>query len=70
VETCEQNGFDALCYSRPLHDGRSLRGNIIVANRRASDARVGELPTLALVPISMLEDHPVVKAYDRHAAAV
>jgi SAM-dependent methyltransferase len=62
LEACEQQGFDALCYSRPLHEGRTLRGNMIVANRRGTDARVGQLPALALIPISMLADHPVVKS--------
>jgi SAM-dependent methyltransferase len=69
LDVCEQEGFDGLCYSRPLHEGRLLRGNIIVANRRGTDARVGQLPTLALIPTSMLGDHPVVRsAVDRQAS--
>jgi SAM-dependent methyltransferase len=51
LEVCDQNQFDALCSSRP---------NLIIANRRGTDARLGELPKLALVPTALLPDHPVV----------
>ncbi len=51
LDVCDQNQFDALCSSRP---------NLIIANRRGADARVGELPKLAIVPTASLPDHPVV----------
>lgn len=51
LDVCDQNQFDALCSSRP---------NLIIANRRGADARLGELPKLALVPTALLPDHPVV----------
>lgn len=53
LDVCDQNQFDALCSSRP---------NLIIANRRGADARIGELPKLALVPTALLVDHPVVKS--------
>jgi hypothetical protein len=62
LDACEQSDFDALCFSRA---GRKrgtgeTAGNLLIANRRGTDARVGELPRLALIPISRLTDHPVV----------
>jgi SAM-dependent methyltransferase len=59
LELCDRNDFDAICFSRPLHEGRYLRGNMIIANRRGTDARVGELPPLVLVPTSMI-DNPIL----------
>jgi SAM-dependent methyltransferase len=60
LSVCDANGFDALGFNRPLHEGATLRGNLLVANRRGSNARSGELPPVALVPTSRLADHPVV----------
>jgi len=60
LDVCDANGFDALGFNRPLHEETFLRGNLLVANRRGSDARSGELPPVALVPTSRLVDHPVV----------
>ena len=57
---CDQHGFEMLGFSRPLHEGTFLRGNLFLANRRGSDARAGELPPVALVPTSRLADHAVV----------
>jgi SAM-dependent methyltransferase len=60
---CEEREFDALCFSstRPKNkkEGPWL-SNIIVANRRGTDARVGKLPRLALIPTALLADHPIV----------
>jgi SAM-dependent methyltransferase len=52
LDVCGQNQFDALCFS-PL--------NLIIANRRGADVRVGKLPKLALVPTALLLDHPVAQ---------
>jgi SAM-dependent methyltransferase len=60
LDLCDRNGFDALCFSRPLHDGRYLRGNMIIANRRGTDAGAGELPPLVLMPTSIV-DHVIVR---------
>jgi SAM-dependent methyltransferase len=60
LDVCDDNEFDGLGFNRPLHEGTFLRGNILIANRRGSDARSGELPPVALVPTSRLADHPVV----------
>jgi hypothetical protein len=53
LDVCDENQFDALCSSRP---------NLIIANRRGTDARLGELPKLAIVPTASLLDHPVVRS--------
>jgi len=48
---CDEEGFDALCFSRARDDSEVFtRGNLIVAHRRGTDARAGDLPPLALVP--------------------
>ncbi|HZO61936.1 MAG TPA: class I SAM-dependent methyltransferase [Gaiellaceae bacterium] len=64
LEVCDREGFDALCFSR-TRQGEPSRTNLIVANRRGSDARSGELPALALVPTALLAGHPVVAAARR-----
>jgi SAM-dependent methyltransferase len=51
LDVCDRSEFDALCSSRP---------NLIIANRRGTDARLGEVPKLAIVPTATLLDHPVV----------
>jgi SAM-dependent methyltransferase len=56
LDVCDQNEFEALCSSRP---------NLIIANRRGTDARLGELPKLAIVPTALLPDHPVVVSSTR-----
>jgi len=64
----EENGFDGLCFRRP---------NLIVANRRGTDARISELPRdaivpsgdgLARIPTASLRDHPVVRSFLLRAA--
>jgi 2-polyprenyl-3-methyl-5-hydroxy-6-metoxy-1,4-benzoquinol methylase len=62
LDACEQSDFDALCFSRAARKRGTgeTPGNLLIANRRGTDARVGELPRLALIPISRLTDHPVV----------
>jgi hypothetical protein len=64
LDVCEESDFDALCFSRPARKRESgeAGGNILIANRRGTDARVGELPTLALIPTSRLAGHPVAAA--------
>src|SRR4051794_7551716 len=32
LDVCDANGFDAIGFNRPLHDGTFLRGNLLVAN--------------------------------------
>jgi SAM-dependent methyltransferase len=58
LDVCDQNQFDALCFGQPVD--KVSRSNLIIANRRGADARVSELPNLALVPTAALLDHPVV----------
>jgi SAM-dependent methyltransferase len=62
LDICDDNGFDALGFRRP---------HLVIANRRGSDARLRELPELALVPTgdgfervpaASLRDHPVVQS--------
>jgi hypothetical protein len=60
---CDQEGFDALCFSRPRDETEVFtRGNLIVAHRRGADARAGRLPPLALVPTELLVDDPIVRS--------
>jgi undecaprenyl-phosphate 4-deoxy-4-formamido-L-arabinose transferase len=70
LDVCGRCGFDALCFSRPLHRGTFVRGNLIVANRRGAGARAGDLPPLALVPTSLLADHPVITSSSRPQLSV
>jgi 2-polyprenyl-3-methyl-5-hydroxy-6-metoxy-1,4-benzoquinol methylase len=66
LDVCDQADFDALCFSRSMSKkgqiGRSAGTNVLVAHRRGSDARIGELPRVALVPLTRLSEHPVVKS--------
>ena len=50
-EVCDRNDFDVLCFP----------GKIVIALRRGTDARVPELPAVAVVPTATLADHPVVR---------
>jgi SAM-dependent methyltransferase len=70
---CEERGFDALCFSRTTPRPKPLKrpesevalkpgGNLVIANRRGTDARVGELPRLVVMPTSWLLEHPVVRS--------
>jgi SAM-dependent methyltransferase len=67
LDVCEECDFDALCFSRPARKRETgeAGGNMLIANRRGTDARAGELPRLALVPTALLRDHPVVKGAKR-----
>jgi SAM-dependent methyltransferase len=60
LETFEAAGFDSLCLS--IVRGRRMLGNWILAHRRGTDARTGELPALAVLPTALLRDHPVVRS--------
>ncbi|HZQ65910.1 MAG TPA: class I SAM-dependent methyltransferase [Gaiellaceae bacterium] len=65
LRICDESGFDALCFSRPMaKKGKpgSSSANMLIANRRGTDARIGEVPPLALVPTALLADHPVVQS--------
>jgi SAM-dependent methyltransferase len=66
LDVCEQSDFDALCFSRPMPKkrkaGESSGANLLIANRRGSEARIGELPTLALMPTAWLAEHPVARS--------
>jgi SAM-dependent methyltransferase len=59
---CDRHSFDALCFSQTAEDEVAVNANTIIANRRGSGARTGRLPVLALMPTSMLTDHPVVRS--------
>ena len=71
---CEQSGFDALCFNRTMRRPKLRKerqkpdigikpgGNLLIANRRGSDACVGELPRIVLMPTSRLPEHPVVRS--------
>jgi SAM-dependent methyltransferase len=50
LDVCNENQFDALCFTRP---------DFFIANRRGAGVRVGELPALAVVPTAWLQEHPV-----------
>jgi SAM-dependent methyltransferase len=62
LDVCEQHGFDALCFSRSRRGDHATMNNLVVANRRGTDARAGQLPMLALIPTARLQDHPVVRS--------
>jgi SAM-dependent methyltransferase len=62
LEACERAGFDSLCFSDPRYRNRRVMGNIILAHRRGTDARAGELPARVVVPTTRLGDHPVVRS--------
>jgi hypothetical protein len=59
---CEAEGFDALALSRGRRaNERSIRDNLVVANRKGSGARTGELRGLALIPTKRLRDNAIVR---------
>ena len=60
LEACGRRGFDALCLS--VVKGRRMWANWVIAHRRGADARVGELPAIAVLPTASLRDHPVVRS--------
>jgi hypothetical protein len=64
LDVCDEQGFDALCFSRTRRGEFASPNNLLVANRRGSDARSGQLPMLALVPTARLVDDPVVRSAD------
>ncbi|MEX0803121.1 MAG: class I SAM-dependent methyltransferase [Candidatus Binatia bacterium] len=56
IEAMNQHGFDAICFSRigPI-------GNLIVGNRRGTDARLRTVPPLVLVPTEHMRDHSCLR---------
>jgi SAM-dependent methyltransferase len=62
LDVCDDRGFDALCFSRTRRGEFASPNNLVVANRRGSDARSGQLPMLTLVPTAHLTDHPAVRS--------
>ena len=78
---CEEHDFDALCFSRTMPRVKARKqgaasdvackpgGNLLIANRRGSDARVGPLPPLVVLPTSWMLDHPVVRSSTAPPAA-
>jgi hypothetical protein len=59
----EAEGFDVLAFSRGRRAGeRSIRDNLVVANRRGAGARTGELRGLALIPTRRLRDNAIVRS--------
>jgi SAM-dependent methyltransferase len=53
LDICDQEGFDVAPFVAP---------QLVVANRRGSDARIRELPAFIIVPTSSLIDHPVINS--------
>jgi 2-polyprenyl-3-methyl-5-hydroxy-6-metoxy-1,4-benzoquinol methylase len=49
-------GFDGICFAR-----RDGFGNLIVGNRRGTDARLGIAPPFVLIPTEYLGDHPCLR---------
>lgn len=61
LRVCDQCSFDAVCFNNPRVDRRKdPGGNLIVANRRGTDARLRSVPGLVLIPAELLPDHPVI----------
>jgi hypothetical protein len=50
-EVCERNGFDVLCFA----------SKFVIALRRGTESSVPEAPAVAVVPSTMLADHPVLQ---------
>ena len=57
IQRCmEDTGFDSLCFS-----AKQGRGNLIVGNRRGTDARLRTAPPLVLLPTTRMLGHPCLK---------
>jgi SAM-dependent methyltransferase len=56
LEKMDEQGFDAICFSRRLG-----QGNMIIGNRRGTDAKLGTVPPLVLVPTEHLREHPCLR---------
>jgi hypothetical protein len=54
LEKMDECGFDAVCF------GRHTLGNLIVGNRRGTDARCGTVPPFVLVPSESMRSHPCI----------
>ena len=52
----DRQEFDGICFSR-----REGHGNLIVGNRRNSDARIRSALPLVLVPTEMMRNHPCLR---------
>jgi SAM-dependent methyltransferase len=50
-DICERNGFDVLCFA----------SKFVIALRRGAESSVPEAPAVAVVPSTMLADHPVLR---------
>jgi SAM-dependent methyltransferase len=53
LDICDHEGFDAAAFLDP---------HMVIANRRGTDARIGELPAFIIVSTSSLVDHPLIKS--------
>jgi SAM-dependent methyltransferase len=53
-EVAERNGFDLVCFP----------GKIVIALRRGTESHLPQVPGVALVPTTMLADHPVIRQAD------
>ncbi len=49
-------GFDGICFSRR----EGFFGNVIVGNRRGTDARLSKVPPFALAPTETMRSHPCI----------
>lgn len=56
LNAMDRQGFDAICFFAP-----SGRGNLIVGNRRGTDATLRNAPPLILQPTAHLKDHPCLR---------
>lgn len=52
----DRQDFDAICFTR-----REGQGNLVVGNRRSSDARLRSALPLAIVPTEMMRNHPCLR---------
>jgi SAM-dependent methyltransferase len=56
LTTMDRHGFDAICF-----DKREGHGNLIVGNRRGTDARLHSALPHVVIPMELLPDHPCLR---------
>jgi len=63
LATLNEAGFDGVCFFRRkgAKGAKSFFGNLIVGNRRGTDARLIKVPPLAVVPTECIRDHPCIR---------
>jgi len=60
LDTLNGAGFDGICFFR-RKGAKAFFGNLIVGNRRGTDARLIKVPPLALVPTKNMREHPCIR---------